>query len=272
MTKGVFLTDREIFEKKLWQNILDFRLFFFLYGSAVWNDNGAQVGTVFVGRGQFLRSYRQLQDDLAYVENNKKMLPPLESVRRSIKRLELDGRLRTACTELGTLFTITNYQYYQGFERFYSAELGTGLGTGLGQAWDNKNKGTIKDKELSSPPPSGERGKGCKFSQAHLAVAQLLRNKITARKPDFKFTAKLEAWANDVRLMVERDGRSIERIKAVIIWAQADGFWRDNILSVAKLREQFDKLELRMSKAPINGRRQQEPSTEELLAGFDIQQ
>lgn len=153
MSKGVFLTDRGIFEKKLWQNVLDFRLFFFLYGNAVWNEEGVQVGEILVGRGQFLRSYRQLQDDLTYIENNKKLKPPLESVRRSIRRLELDGRLRTACTEHGTLFIITNYQYYQGFERFYSIGLETGLGTGLGQALDN-NKKDIKKKEKNTYVPA----------------------------------------------------------------------------------------------------------------------
>lgn len=47
-----------------------------------------------------------------------------------------------------------------------------------------------------------------------------------------------------IRLMVERDCRTLEDIEGAIRWSQADEFWRGNILSMSKLREQFDKLRL----------------------------
>lgn len=52
----------------------------------------------------------------------------------------------------------------------------------------------------------------------------------------------LDSWANDLRLLHEMDGRSVEDIKAVFIWANRDQFWRTNILSASKLRTQFPKL------------------------------
>lgn len=265
MTGGVFLTDREIFEKKMWQNVLDFRLFFFLYGNAVWKEEGVQVGSAFVKRGQFLRSYRQLQDDLAYIENHRLKKYPLPSLKRAVDRLLSSQRCKVDITEHGTLFTILNYQYYQGFERFYPVEPVTGLGT-VGEQYANNKKQDIKGINDSSPPPSGKEGKEYKFSPEHLAAAQLLRDKIMARKPDIKFTGKLETWADEVRLMVERDHRSIDRICAVIEWCQQDSFWRDNVLSIATVRKQFDRLELKMG-AGSTGKR--EPSTEDILRGFD---
>lgn len=75
-----------------------------------------------------------------------------------------------------------------------------------------------------------------------------LLKKIRERKPDFK-TPNLKNWATEVKRMLNGDGRSEERIKAVIEWSQGDPFWKNNILSTAKLREQFDQLELRMEKS-----------------------
>ena len=47
-----------------------------------------------------------------------------------------------------------------------------------------------------------------------------------------------------VRLMVERDNRSLSDIEGAIRWSQANEFWRGNILSMSKLREKFDQLRL----------------------------
>lgn len=55
----------------------------------------------------------------------------------------------------------------------------------------------------------------------------------------------LKAWANDLRLMRERDGRSLEEIEAMFRWANTDPFWRPNILSITTLRAKWPKLEAR---------------------------
>ena len=53
-----------------------------------------------------------------------------------------------------------------------------------------------------------------------------------------------ESWTKDIRLMIERDGRSVEQIRFIIDWCQDDSFWRSNILSPSKLRAKFDQLRL----------------------------
>ena len=53
-----------------------------------------------------------------------------------------------------------------------------------------------------------------------------------------------ESWIKDIRLMIERDGRSVEQVKFIIDWCQNDSFWRSNILSPSKLRAKFDQLRL----------------------------
>lgn len=59
------------------------------------------------------------------------------------------------------------------------------------------------------------------------------------RRPD------IESWARDVRLMRERDGRTRREIAALFDWANRDAFWRNNILSTSKLRNQWDQLVIR---------------------------
>lgn len=54
--------------------------------------------------------------------------------------------------------------------------------------------------------------------------------------------------------MLELDGRSPERVEAVIRWSQRDPFWSMNILSPAALRKHFDRLELEMARVAAGAR------------------
>jgi hypothetical protein len=53
-----------------------------------------------------------------------------------------------------------------------------------------------------------------------------------------------QAWRDACRLMIDKDGRTEEQIQRAIDWCQADEFWRANVLSMPKLRQQYDKLRL----------------------------
>ena len=49
--------------------------------------------------------------------------------------------------------------------------------------------------------------------------------------------------------LIRLDNRPPQETEAVIRWCQEHPFWRSNILSVAKLRKQFDTLTLQMRDA-----------------------
>lgn len=51
------------------------------------------------------------------------------------------------------------------------------------------------------------------------------------------------------RLLLDKDGHTVEQVTAAIEWCQADEFWRSNILSMSKLREKYDQLRLAASRA-----------------------
>ena len=59
------------------------------------------------------------------------------------------------------------------------------------------------------------------------------------KTPDFA------SWANEIRLMRERDGRTHKDICELFKWANEDEFWSANILSPSKLRDKWDQLEIK---------------------------
>lgn len=52
----------------------------------------------------------------------------------------------------------------------------------------------------------------------------------------------ISSWADDIRLMRERDKRADEEIRSLFEWANKHDFWKTNILSPGTLRRQWDKL------------------------------
>ena len=56
---------------------------------------------------------------------------------------------------------------------------------------------------------------------------------------------KWKGWHQDIRLMVERDKRTLHEIRDLFGWANADPFWQTNILSPGKLRKQWDTLTIK---------------------------
>lgn len=63
-----------------------------------------------------------------------------------------------------------------------------------------------------------------------------------------------KSWKDAARLMLDRDNRPIEEIERVMCWSQQDEFWKANIMSMPKLRGQFDKLRLRAQSAQTPNR------------------
>jgi len=78
----------------------------------------------------------------------------------------------------------------------------------------------------------------------------------SAREPNY------DTWGNDVRLMREQDKRTRQQIVDLFRWANADSFWRTNILSPEKLREKWTSLEAKRLARPSR-----ESITADIFAG-----
>jgi hypothetical protein len=87
------------------------------------------------------------------------------------------------------------------------------------------------------------------FDDRDIAAANWMFGLIKNLNPMFK-APRFEAWASEIRLMRERDGRSYKDIATVFTWANQDQFWCSNILSPKALRKQFDRLLIQMKMRP----------------------
>jgi len=115
---GAFQTSREIFNNPIWNDVTKFRLFFFIYGQAIFSESGYVIGNFHLKRGQYLRSFRNLRDDLQYLENRSVKKYSLSTISKKVGQLVKEGRLKIEDTELGTLFTVVNYASYQGLDNY----------------------------------------------------------------------------------------------------------------------------------------------------------
>lgn len=147
---GAFIISRDIFENPIWLNNTEFRLFFLILGHAVWKDEGVRVGNLVLQKGQWLRSYRNLQSDMEYIENNATKRPGKATIQRAINRLVKDKRITVFTSELGTVFTVVNYCKYQDLGAYRNQtrdDAKDSSGTAAGQQRDNKNKDNKENKD-----------------------------------------------------------------------------------------------------------------------------
>lgn len=73
---------------------------------------------------------------------------------------------------------------------------------------------------------------------------ELVAEMVTAVSADLESPVKHspDAWANEFRLMRERDGRTVEQIRYLITWSAKHEFWSGVVLSPKKLRDKWDQL------------------------------
>lgn len=80
-------------------------------------------------------------------------------------------------------------------------------------------------------------------SNDYFILASQLYKMIKTNNVNFK-TPNLQNWSNDMRLIVERDERTLKQVSTLIDWSQRNDFWHRNILSPQSLRKHWDKLVL----------------------------
>lgn len=74
------------------------------------------------------------------------------------------------------------------------------------------------------------------------ALCARLRDRIVANGSKATISGK---WRTEARLLVDRDGRDVDKALNLIDWCQADPFWRANVLSMRTFRAKYDQLRLK---------------------------
>ncbi|ELU16560.1 hypothetical protein CAPTEDRAFT_203755 [Capitella teleta] len=101
-------------------------------------------------------------------------------------------------------------------------------------------------------PKTKTRKPSHKFTEADMAFALLMAQRIDAVNGTEEKRRNLNNWADELRKMREIDGRDPEQIAAVFNWCNQDDFWQTNIQSPATLRKKFAMLNGKCLKASAN--------------------
>lgn len=116
----------------------------------------------------------------------------------------------------------------------------------------SNNDIVASDRKEGSKPSIGERNKKCIPLSTHLAkTVKSYRNYKIDKK-------KIKSWANDFRLLKEKDGVDSQRIKKVLTWYRKNigGQYVPEAFSASTFRSKFLKLESaleRQKNPPKNG-------------------
>jgi DnaD/phage-associated family protein len=121
MVQGHFRILREIFEKDLFKNVVDFRLFFLIMSQAVFKS-GVEINGIILERGEWMRSFRQLQKDLEFVDKRIFRQYGIGTIKRSVDHLIAEHLVCTRNTDCGTVFKVLEYERWQGVADFEKAK------------------------------------------------------------------------------------------------------------------------------------------------------
>jgi len=183
--------------------------------------------------GQHATSYRHIAKGVGYYEGLKWKEPNPKTIKTILNWLESQEMISVKGNTNGTVVTVENWSVYQK-----ESVKGNTKGITDKQSLDtNKND----KEELRKKTPSKWSEESNEFRLSLYLYNYMIKNDPSAKKPN------LQSWASEMDKVIRLDNRDVEEIKKVIKFCQKDSFWYKNILSVGKLRKQYDQLRLKMN-------------------------
>jgi hypothetical protein len=112
--------NRDVIEVDLWKEVVPFRLYLLLLTQAT-REEGRMVSGIPLKRGQYIRAYSKLVEDLGYREGRGEKQYSKSTIKRSVDKLVKKGLLTVEETKMGTLFTLLGSEEIQtkGFVDFF---------------------------------------------------------------------------------------------------------------------------------------------------------
>lgn len=179
------------------------------------------------------------------------------SVQRILKTMEIEQQIEQQISNTSRLITVVKWKEYQFPEHQTEQPLNNQRTTteqplNTLQQCNNENNVTMKTKreKITSLVP--------RFAQddESLILSEFLFAKIQIENPNAK-PPNFQTWAGDCSKMIRLDNRTPEQIRYLIEWLHSTGknalFWRNNILSMDKLRKQFDTLTVKAKEDSRHG-------------------
>jgi hypothetical protein len=184
-----------------------------------------------VNRGEFITSEVKLANKWNWDR---------KTVRKFLTLLQQEEMILKSSTKRWTSITVINWDKYQ----LDGQEVGQEAGQEVGQDRDRGLDTNKNDKNDKNDKKNNISSKVFADDAQELLLAQKLKTLILSNNPKARVPDNLQKWAYEIDKMIRLDKRTPKEIESVIEFSQNDSFWMANILSVAALRKQFDKLYL----------------------------
>ena len=178
---------------------------------------------------------------------------------RWLKKFEKEEMLSIKSTTKYSVITIKNWNEYQANDNQVSSGRQTTVKqvSTIKNEKNDKNEKNIKDNSRKSAKRTYDED-SIYYQLAVFQFEEMKKNNPEVKRPDF------DKWADEVRKMVELDGRKAEQVKNMIIWSQSNDFWKGIVLSTKKLREKYDQMKVQALQPVKKNSWQQNAKKEEL--------
>ena len=196
---------------------------------------------VTVKRGAKITSVRQLS--LRWKWSTTK-------VKKFLDTLQADNMIDYKSDGKKTVYTIVNYELYQGFDEEESnTEITQKNNRSKTEKKQKNNRSKTEKKQKKTNNNDNNINNDNKDSQQNKFADDSLEIKLSkylftrirlsdekAKVPNF------QTWAKSIDYLIRLDKREPQEIEQVIDFATSDNFWKANILSTYKLREKYQTL------------------------------
>lgn len=205
-----------------------------------------------VKRGERITSIRKLMDRWKW--SNTKVVKFLEVLKKDeMISYEITPKKKT-------LIKIEKYDKWQGFDGVEKTEEKTQKRQqkDTEKTLNNINKNEEEEVRMKKKKDTSPKRVYDEQNEYYI-IADFYVKEIRKNFEEFK-TPNMQKWSDDIRKLIEINGKDKKRVCEIIRAVQQDSFWFKNCLSPAKLREKFSELEIKFLAAG--------PKTETKKNGF----
>lgn len=232
--QGWIKLHRKIVDSPIWNDPHYLKLWLYCLMKATHKPREVIIGNqvIKLTPGEFITGRKSLADDLNAGVKAKLKLNEL-TWWRYLNCLERMQMLNIKKTNKYSIVSIVNWHEYQETEH----QMNNKCTTNEQQMNTNKNVKNVKNNNTRKQVYEDD---SIYIMLAKYFVEQIKQNNSNFKEPNY------QKWADDIRLMIERDNRTEEQIKYLMKWVQQDDFEMANVLSPSKLRKRFDQLVLKV--------------------------
>lgn len=214
---------------------------------------------IFLQPGQLITSMDHIAEGVSWYEWGVEKKPNKKTIKDILTWLEGNSMVTVVSNAHGTFIEVVNWRYYHGGDEEKVTQSNGSLVTQEKRLLDTiKEVKEVKElKELNKVISNLLRQKSEKkvntftSDSIEYRLAKLLFNEIRKNNPEHK-QPNLQTWAESIEKMIRIDKKDPQKIANMIAWCQRDPFWKSNILSTVKLRDQFDQLTIKMNSGNNN--------------------